>query len=189
MKKTLIIFTLFFYALNFSSSVFAQEITVPVPTSEITPSPIVTSIPVDYELPYPGILPTSPLYTLKLIRDGISDLLISDPVEKSNFYLLQSDKRLAAAIYLFETGDEELGDETLSKGIDYLEKSIEKMIDAKKEEKNVEDIFGKLNTSSEKQKEEIEKIKETKNGKIGEKLSKDYERVLELENKVNTFSP
>lgn len=189
MKKTLIILVLIFCALNLPIKAQAQEIKISVPAEEITPSPAPTPEGVDYELPYPGILPSSPFYTLKLIREGISDLLISDPVEKSNFYLFQADKRVAAFVLLFENGEEQLGEETLSKGIDYLEKSVEKMEDAKKGQADVMDVYGKINSSLKKQKEEIEKNKETKNEEISQKLIKDYERVEELEKKVKAFNP
>ena len=189
MKKILIILILFFCALNFSNKASAQEITVPIPSTEITVTPAPTSESVDYELPYPGILPNSPFYTLKLIRDGISDLLISDLLEKSNFYLVQADKRLAAFAVLSENGNAQLGEETLSKGIDYLEKSIEKMEEGEKEQRNVMDVYGKINSSLEKQKEEIEKRIETDDGEITQKLIKDHERITELENKVNAFNP
>ena len=189
MKKILIILIFIFCALNFAPVAKAQQITVPLPTSEITPSPIPTPTTVDYELPYPGILPTSPLYTLKLIRDGINDLLISDPLEKSNFYLEQSDKRLAAFIVLYQSGDEGLAISTLSKGLDYFDKSIEKIGEAKEEQRNVGDIYGRINNSSEKQKEEIEKIIEQKDVKNVEKVMESQRKILELEKKVKAFSP
>lgn len=52
---------------------------------------------VEYTLPYPGILPTHPLYRLKLIRDWIMERLIVDPLRKTEFYVLQADKYLAMA--------------------------------------------------------------------------------------------
>lgn len=54
--------------------------------------------PVEYALPYPGILPDHPFFFLKRIRDSVMELLISDPVKKAEFYLLQADKRLSMAI-------------------------------------------------------------------------------------------
>jgi hypothetical protein len=189
MKKITLIIVFVFGALFFPVSVNAEHLTIPVPTSELTPSPILEEKSVDYELPYPGILPGSPFYTLKVIKDGINDLLISDPKRKSNFYLLQADKRLSASIILFENGQDELGSKTLSKSLDYLEKSLEKMEEAKKEQREVLDIFGKLANSTDKQIEEIEKIRNEKNGNLSEKTAENYKRAQEIKNKVNTFRP
>ncbi len=48
---------------------------------------------IEYALPYPGLLPDSPLYILKAIRDRIIEVLISDTMKKANFELLAADKR------------------------------------------------------------------------------------------------
>ena len=185
MKKLLL--TIFIFSFIFHPQIHAQEST-PVPTAEATPSSSLT-LTVNYELPYPGLLPGSPFYFIKMIRDSINDLLISDPVRKSNFYLLQADKRLAAAIMLFEKGNEELGEETLSKSLNYLDKSISKMEEAKKEQDNVMDVFGKIKASSENQKEEIGMLRDNAKGEMENKLMINYNRAVEIQNRVNAFSP
>lgn len=53
--------------------------------------------PPAYALPYPGLLVDHPLYFLKKVRDGLLESLIVDPIKKTEFYLLQSDKFLAMA--------------------------------------------------------------------------------------------
>jgi hypothetical protein len=58
----------------------------------------------NYVLPYPGILLDHPLYFLKNWRDQMLERVISDPVKKTEFYLLQSDKFLAMAIAFAEKG-------------------------------------------------------------------------------------
>lgn len=57
-----------------------------------------TKTPVEYALPYPGMLPDHPLFFLKRLRDSLMEMLISDPMKKAEFYLLQADKRLAMAL-------------------------------------------------------------------------------------------
>src|SRR5260370_21185893 len=52
---------------------------------------------VEYNLPYPGLLPDNFLYPLKTFRDKIISFFISDPLKKASFDVLQSDKRIAAA--------------------------------------------------------------------------------------------
>jgi hypothetical protein len=55
-------------------------------------------VAVEYVLPYPGILPDHPLFAIKKLRDWIFEQLISDPLRKTEFYILQADKRLSMAL-------------------------------------------------------------------------------------------
>jgi hypothetical protein len=181
MKK--IIFLIFFAALILPRSSFAQTVAIPMPSISVTPS--VAPSPINYELPYPGILPGSPLYSFKLLRDRITDIFTSNPLKKSNFYLLQADKRLAASLLLYKEGNTKLAGETLTRGVNYLEKSYDKMLEVKKINEDVSDIHLKLQNSSEKQLQEIEKLMETVKGEEAEKLKENYQRVQEVKNKVN----
>ena len=91
MKKFLII--LIFLTVVILPQAYAQESDelmnsvgeIPIPTTSLTPSTQPTIVL--YELPYPGILPGSPLYILKVIRDKIIETLTQDSLKKSNFYL------------------------------------------------------------------------------------------------------
>jgi len=74
------------------SLALAQESSPIAPTN--APSPVA------YSLPYPGILPDHPLYFLKTVRDFILSKLISSPVKKVEFDLLQADKKLNMSIFL-----------------------------------------------------------------------------------------
>lgn len=80
---------------------------------------------IEYQLPYPGILPDHPLYPLKVLRDRILDFLIRDPARKADFYLLMADKRLNMGIMLTEKKKFELAETTVSKGEKYLLKGVE----------------------------------------------------------------
>lgn len=64
--------------------------------AQVIPTPVV------YNLPYPGILPDHPLYTLKRIRDWILLKLTKDPVKKIEVRLLLSDKKLVMGEILWE---------------------------------------------------------------------------------------
>lgn len=68
-----------------------------------------------YTLPYPGMLPDSPFYKLKVLRDTITTFLISDPLKKIDFYLLRADKGIAGASMLVEKGNISLAKETALK--------------------------------------------------------------------------
>lgn len=183
MKKIFLSFI--FFLVIFSSSVYAQS-KIPIPTVTTTPAP--TPSMVEYSLPYPGILPGSPLYSIKMLRDRIMEFFISDPVKKSNFYLLQADKRVASSLMLFEKGDKELGQVTLSKGQNYLEKSLGKAVSVKNSGKDVGDLFARIKNSAVKQKQEIE-ILSKKSKDIENRLKGDLLRVQNFEKLVEEIAP
>lgn len=90
----------------FQSSVLAVSSTK---TTTISPSPVAKQTPtqIEYVLPFPGILPTHPLYFLKNLRDKIIELLITDSISKAEFYLLQADKKLNMGVSLKALGKTE----------------------------------------------------------------------------------
>lgn len=141
----------------------------------------------NYFLPYPGILPGNPLYSLKLLRDKITEVTTQKTLDKSYLFLLQSDKRLAAGLVLFDSGDPEKSENTLSKGQNYLEKSINKMIQARSEGENVMDLSAKVKASALKQKEEIKKLSEKSTGETKSKLEEDLKRAEKLQKRADSF--
>lgn len=62
----------------------------------------VNPTPVDYQLPFPGILPDHPLYTLKKIRDWLLFAFNRNPVKKIELNLLFADKKIGMAQNLVE---------------------------------------------------------------------------------------
>lgn len=188
MKK--IIFSIFFFLFLLPHQVFAQEGSkLLIPTESISPTPSIGPTIVNYELPYPGILPGSPLYSLKALRDKIIEIFISDPLKKSNFYLLQADKRLASGISLFDLDKGELGETTISKGQNYLEKSIDNVILAKSSQKNISDILAKIRMSSAKQKEQILLLTSSSAGDTKKRLLQDLKRAEELQKRAEAVKP
>lgn len=183
-----------FFIILFSSQVHAQvmEITtkptesIPMPTTSLTPSPVPSTV--EYQLPYPGILPGSPLYSIKMVRDRIMEILISDPIRKSNFYLLQADKRMASALMLYEKGDDKMAETTLTKAQKYLEKSLSKAQEAKNSGKDVGDIFARIKDSASKQKQEMEIIS-GKSKEKGESLLDDLEKIKNIEKSADQLKP
>jgi len=91
-------------------------------TTEISATPVVQKS--TYTLPYPGMLPDHPLYFLKRLRDTILEKLISDPIRKTEFYILQSDKRLQMGLMLIQGGKGSLGESTISKAEKYMEQAV-----------------------------------------------------------------
>lgn len=94
---------------SIASDVMEATITPSTPSTSSARFPGVE----EYVLPYPGILPTHPLYKVKELRDKIIDLLIVDPVRKSEFYVLQADKWLAASDLLLDSDSIDLSNKLL----------------------------------------------------------------------------
>jgi len=77
---------------------------------------------IDYNLPYPGkVLPDSPLWSVKALRDRVWLWVTTNPTRKAELKLLFADKRLGSSKILFEKGKFEEGLTTLTKAEKYLE--------------------------------------------------------------------
>lgn len=180
-KIILLIFGLFFLSLTQKS--YAQELIIP--TDSLSPAATATPTSIEYELPYPGVLPGSPFYVLKSIRDKFTEVLMPDPLRRSNFYLLQADKRLSIALILYEDERKEEGEVFLSKSLNYLDMSLGKAQDASNNGENIMDILAKIKTSSAKQKEEIKILIKENSGENREKLENAYDRAEDIEKRAN----
>lgn len=172
--KIVLIVALFLFL---NSAVFAQEAT---PFSGATPS-----AKIEYQLPYPGILPDSPIYFLKAFRDRVIGFLIQDPLRKAEFNLEAADKRLSASALLLDKGKKELAISTISKGENYFEFSLRKVETAKNREQDIDPILERLELSALKHQEVLQGMKE----KIGEdliktRIEKELERVFSFEQKI-----
>ena len=148
-KNCLLAFSLLIFLLSFNTS-FAKDL---MATSS-------SKAEINYELPYPGLLPDNPLYFLRIIRDKTINFLIADPLKKAEFNLLQADKRLNAGIYLFNKGKSSLALSTISKAENYFEQAIGKAKEARKEGVAINEIARKLISSSKKHQEVIGVLKE-----------------------------
>lgn len=95
-------------------------------SSEVQPvdNPPVVTQKVEYYLPYPGILPDSPLYKLKAARDRIVLWFTFDEQKKAEKELLYANKRIGAAVALADGGKMELAISTATKAEKYLESAV-----------------------------------------------------------------
>lgn len=106
-------------------------------TAGVQPADVSMQTPVDYQLPYPGLLPDSPLYFIKQVRDWVLDKLIMDPVKKTEFYILQGDKRLVMGTMLDTNGKTVLGEQVISKGEKYMNNAEQALLTMKSQGKDV----------------------------------------------------
>jgi hypothetical protein len=144
MKKLLLLLFIFVFSIFSIQNTFAQNATS---SSQVKH--------VEYDLPYPGILPDSPLYFLKAVRDNFLALFITDPLKTSEYDLLMADKRLASSKSLVDLKKYDLAITTLSKSGNYFDKAIQKAAEAKRQGKNADSILDKLLVSSQKHQEII----------------------------------
>lgn len=108
---------------------------------------------IKYYLPYPGILPDSPLYRVKMLRDKVQLMLIFDPIKKSQKELLFADKRINAALVLVDGGKMALGVTTATKAEKYLDESANEIISVQKQGKDVKSWLLTLKTAAAKHKQ------------------------------------
>lgn len=122
---------------------FSQEAT-PDPNKENQVSTRTAII--KYNLAYPGILPDHPLYKLKVLRDKITVVIISDTRKKLEFYLLQADKGILATAMLVDKKKIDLAIETALKAehnYTFITQEIYRL-----PRKPEEDFFNKLHTAA-----------------------------------------
>ena len=72
--------------------------------------------PVDYSLPYPGLIPDHPLYPLKRLRDWLLIVFTRDPVKKIELHILLADKKLVMGELLYDKRKTKLSVETFYEG-------------------------------------------------------------------------
>ena len=95
---------------------------------------------VNYELPYPGMLPDNPFYFLKALRDGIVKLLINDEMTMARFSLENAEKRMYAGQLLLEKNKDKLAIETISKSNNYLDDARNAVVSAQRQNPKDPDV-------------------------------------------------
>lgn len=129
----------------------------PSPTPATT-EPGATPMPeINYQISYPGnILPDSPFWFIKALRDKIWYTLTTDHLKKAELALLFSDKRLVSAESLFKNQKPDMGLSTLTKGEKYLEIAVNQEMEAEKEGEDTSVFLNKIATSALKHRQIIE---------------------------------
>lgn len=112
--------------------------------------------PVEYYLPYHGMLPDHRLWPLKAVRDKVWVELTRDPIKRAQLLLLFSDKRLGMAEELFKKAEGDLGVATILKAEQYLDESFKSYEEAEIQGMDTADFLQKLARASLKHREGIE---------------------------------
>ncbi len=151
----------------------------------VTPTPA----PDEYQLPYPGLLPDSPLYFVKVFRDRLIDFMVSDPLKKAELDLLQADKRLVAADMLFSKGKQDLGESTLSKGENYFSEGLDKLKQAKKQGMDINGVSARFILSIDKHENIVARLIGKSKGNTKNKLQQTAKRLADFEKQVKELRP
>jgi hypothetical protein len=115
---------------------------------------------IEYYLPYPGLLPDSPLYKVKALRDRIALLLTWNEESKARRELLYSDKRINAAMFLVEGGKNSLGVTTATKAEKYLESAVGRAVRQAQSGRDVKSLLTDLSKACAKHLEVLQGLKE-----------------------------
>lgn len=139
----------------FRSASVSYLFTAPTPIPTVVLGAEVPDI--NYQIAYPGgILPDSPFWFFKALRDKVWLGFTTNPLKKAELALLFSDKRLEASKLLFEKGKPDIALSTLSKGEKYLEVALVNEGIAKSRGMDTGSFLVKLATSSLKHRQVIE---------------------------------
>ncbi|OGG00961.1 hypothetical protein A2153_02590 [Candidatus Gottesmanbacteria bacterium RBG_16_38_7b] len=114
--------------------------------------------PVDYHLPYPGILPDHPLYSLKRFRDFLLITFNRHPLKKVELYLLFSDKKIAMSSDLLDKRKFDLTVDTLRESQSDLLKSAGVLLSSSQKNILPEGLADKVELAAKKHQEVIKNI-------------------------------
>lgn len=143
----------------------------------------ITEKRVEYELPYPGILPDHPLFFLKKIRDNLLDFTTRENLKKAELYLNFSDKHANTALFLVRKGKNKLAVETMIDGEEYMVKVPSLVSTSKKQGVAPQrEFLEKLKLSNSKHREVIEQLLKA----IPQGDQEGIEKALSLNDRIKT---
>lgn len=180
------VFSFFFFVVT--PSVYAQTDVLGL---EVTPTvPVPTPTPVEYQLPYPGILPDNPFYPFKILRDRIVGFLISNPVKKAEFDLLQADKRLAVGLAILDKkGEAKTAYSTIEKAENYMGQAIDNVEVARKQGMGTREIVQKIDQSAKKHREVLLQLGLTDKSGFIEGYAQLAKRVYDYQKRITKLLP
>lgn len=163
------------------------------PTATTTP----TQATLDYTMPYPGLLPDNPLYSLKVFRDRVISFFISDPLKRSSFDLLQADKRLEGAYYLQKKGlsagrqgkqYDSLVGTTTSKAENYFDEAIQQIKQAKSMGEDINPQLGTLRAADQKHTQLITQMMPSASSSLQQNLQQQMKRLSDFDKMLSALS-
>lgn len=184
------IFQLLFLSLIVTFSFLTFIPKASVYSQDLTPAQTASETAVNYQLPYPGLLPDHPLYFLKAARDRVFSFFISNPLKKAEFNLLQADKRVEASYMLSKKGEEkiDLAQSTFSKAENYFEDAVNRAYDAKTQGMNTIELSKKLTDANHKHQQVLNDLTKSINSQDRKKFTKERARLVDFEKRVKELA-
>lgn len=147
-----------------------------------------TDVVKEHNLPYPGLLPDSRFYFIKMTRDKVIGMLISDPIKKVEYDILTADKRLSSGIYLLmKTEDKyQLATSTISKGENYFVDAVSKLELARKQGIGISETKERVSTSLKKHQDILKRLETKFKGNTKGEIAKEIKRVEQLQKTVSS---
>ena len=142
---------------------------------------------IDYPLPYPVMLSDNKLFFLKKMRDRVMAFLISDPLKKSEFYLLLADKRLSMAQTFVKYNKFDFAKDSLLRAENFYEKAESNLWQAKQRNKNIDELKGRMLKAGAKHLEIQEIFKQNNNDQLGETLITTKETINKAMQRINDY--
>jgi len=139
--------------------------------------------PVDYDLPYPGILPDHPLYPLKELRDDLLYFFTSSPQKKAELNLLFADKKIGMFKSLLEKNKVELALDSVVESQSELLKAASLIPSLKQKNILPVGLPDKISLAAKKHLQEMNIMRQTANLNAGEKLN----QALKLNNQASSI--
>lgn len=139
-------FVLMFLVLGINTNIYANEIKI-------------ESKQVEYNLPYPGILPDNELYFVKIARDKLMDFFTRDFLKKAELNLLFADKKIVMASELTKKNKWSIAKKTISEAEGHYQRIIDALVESKKQGTSASgDFILKVKLSNEKHRQTIENL-------------------------------
>jgi hypothetical protein len=168
-------FLILFVSILRSASVkyaFTQKNPVNQDKATIQKGVSLENLGINYQLAYAGpVLPDSPLWPIKALRDRIWLMIIAGVSKKSELNLLFADKRLQAARELFAKGKNDLAYSTLTKSLKYLERASELEVKARNAGDNTVDLARTIANASLKHRQVLKNLALSTSEEVGPKLT------------------
>ncbi|MBI4136686.1 hypothetical protein HY469_01340, partial [Candidatus Roizmanbacteria bacterium] len=159
-----------------SSSSYAVDTVLTPPSASPTLSQTEADEPVQYTLPYPGMLPDHPLYPLKKFRDRLLDFLIYDPVKRIEFNLLMADKRYHMGMFFSDEQKYDRAYSIVEEAETFYGRIPEEIQAAKDNSRTIPpDLLQNIKTAAEKHKEIIIMLKNDN----PEDMPDEYQEILD----------
>lgn len=161
-------------------------LTAPPPINQNQLLPILVPKHSDYVLPHPGILPTHPLYSIKMIRDRIQLVITRNHSARAVMLLHYADKRIAAAEALAFMGNLDDSLTVATKAEDYLFQAV---LETSKLNITVQpEQFDRLKQAALKHEEIIEKIDKLAPGFGNNQAARLHQKLDAIREQITAFT-